>query len=59
MYFLYRLTEREKKERDYKKKLLNLARDHDRARELERIQRYHMPQDKKVSLHFCCYDFCF
>lgn len=41
------LTEREKKEREYKKRLLNLAKEHDRARELERIQRYHMPQDKK------------
>lgn len=41
------LTEREKKERERKKQLLYLAKEHERARELERIQRYHMPQDKK------------
>uniref|UniRef100_A0A1A9W044 RNA helicase n=1 Tax=Glossina brevipalpis TaxID=37001 RepID=A0A1A9W044_9MUSC len=39
------LTEREKKEREYKKQLLIIAKEHEKARELERIQRYHMPSD--------------
>lgn len=41
------LTEREKEERAYKKKLLSIAKDHEKARDLERVQRYHMPQDVK------------
>ncbi|XP_069678567.1 pre-mRNA-splicing factor ATP-dependent RNA helicase DHX16 [Periplaneta americana] len=41
------LTERERKERDHKKKLLQLAKEHEKARELERVQRYHMPEDSK------------
>lgn len=39
------LTERERKDRETKKELLRLAQEHERARELERIQRYHMPRD--------------
>ncbi|KAK9888360.1 hypothetical protein WA026_000614 [Henosepilachna vigintioctopunctata] len=39
------LTERERKERQHKKELLKLAQEHEKARELERIQRYHMPKD--------------
>lgn len=39
------LTERERKERQHKKELLRLAQEHERARELERVQRYHMPRD--------------
>ncbi|XP_033220359.1 pre-mRNA-splicing factor ATP-dependent RNA helicase DHX16 [Belonocnema kinseyi] len=43
------LTEREKREREHKKQLLQLAKEHEQARELERIQRYRMPlQDGKV-----------
>lgn len=42
-----RLTEREKRDREHKKQLLNIAKQHENARELERVQRYHMPQDKK------------
>lgn len=41
------MTEREKKERAHKKELLRLAKEHEKARELERVQRYHMPLDKK------------
>ncbi|XP_057370593.1 pre-mRNA-splicing factor ATP-dependent RNA helicase DHX16-like [Daphnia carinata] len=41
------LTERERKDREYKKKILNLAKEHDKARELELVQRYHMPDDKR------------
>ncbi|EFN74342.1 Putative pre-mRNA-splicing factor ATP-dependent RNA helicase DHX16 [Camponotus floridanus] len=40
------LTEREKHERSRKKQLLYLAKEHEKARELERIQRYHMPLEK-------------
>uniref|UniRef100_A0A1B6F5K8 RNA helicase n=1 Tax=Cuerna arida TaxID=1464854 RepID=A0A1B6F5K8_9HEMI len=43
------LTEREKKDREHKKKLLTLAKEHEKARELEKVQRYHMPQDTKDS----------
>ncbi|GLV42547.1 lethal (2) 37Cb [Carabus blaptoides fortunei] len=39
------LTERERRERQHKKELLTLAQEHERARELERVQRYHMPRD--------------
>ncbi|XP_063236844.1 pre-mRNA-splicing factor ATP-dependent RNA helicase DHX16 [Bacillus rossius redtenbacheri] len=41
------LSERERRERDHKRKLLRLARDHEEARELERVQRYHMPHDTR------------
>lgn len=41
------LTEREKREREYKKKVLRLAKDYDRVREIENIQRYSMPDEKK------------
>ncbi|XP_011309601.1 probable pre-mRNA-splicing factor ATP-dependent RNA helicase mog-4 [Fopius arisanus] len=40
------LTERERNERAHKKQLLQLAVEHEKARELERIQRYHMPLEK-------------
>lgn len=43
----YSLTEKERKEREYKKQLLTIAKEHEKARELERIQRYHMPRDLK------------
>ncbi|RZC31968.1 HA2, OB NTP bind, CAF-1 p150, and/or DUF390 domain containing protein [Asbolus verrucosus] len=39
------LTERERKDRERKKELLRLAQEHEKARELERVQRYHMPRD--------------
>lgn len=39
------LTERERKQRESKKELLKLAQEHERARELEKVQRYHMPRD--------------
>jgi pre-mRNA-splicing factor ATP-dependent RNA helicase DHX16 len=41
------LTEREKKERDYKKRILDIAKQHKNARDIERVQRYHMPKDMK------------
>lgn len=41
------LTQREKLDRQHKKQLLQIAREHEKARELERVQRYHMPQDRK------------
>ncbi|XP_012538179.1 pre-mRNA-splicing factor ATP-dependent RNA helicase DHX16 [Monomorium pharaonis] len=40
------LTERERQERAHKKQLLHLAKEHEKARELERMQRYHMPLEK-------------
>ncbi len=41
------LTERERMEKRYKKKILELAERHDKASEVEKVQRYHMPQDRK------------
>jgi pre-mRNA-splicing factor ATP-dependent RNA helicase DHX16 len=32
------------------KKLLQLAKEHEKARELEKVQRYHMPEDSKKVL---------
>jgi len=46
-HITYRLTAREKKEREYKKTVFQLAKDHDKARDLERVQRYRMPEDRK------------
>lgn len=42
-----KLTRKEKEERDYKRRLLDIAKEHEQARELERVQRYHMPKDMK------------
>lgn len=42
---MFSLTERERKERQHKKELLKLAQEHEKARELERVHRYHMPRD--------------
>ncbi|XP_017771064.1 PREDICTED: putative pre-mRNA-splicing factor ATP-dependent RNA helicase DHX16 [Nicrophorus vespilloides] len=46
------LTERERKERQHKKELLKLAQEHEKARELERVQRYHMPSDAGKSSEY-------
>jgi pre-mRNA-splicing factor ATP-dependent RNA helicase DHX16 len=39
------LTQTEKASLEYRKKILNLAREHDRARDLEKVQRYHIPKE--------------
>ena len=41
------LTAKEKKEREYKKTVLKLAKQYDAAGEIEKVQRYRMPTDKK------------
>lgn len=41
------LTAREREDRTHKKRLLEIAKEHEKARELEKIQRYHMPKDIK------------
>lgn len=41
----FSLTEREVIQRERKKELLRLAQEHEKARELESVQRYHMPRD--------------
>lgn len=46
-FFRFSLTEREKADREHKKQLLQIAQEHEKARELERVQRYRMPQDMK------------
>lgn len=43
----FRLTEREKRDREHKKHLLQIAKEHEKARELERVQRYRMPENMK------------
>lgn len=45
LFLCYSLTKREKQEREHKKTILQLAKEHEKARELENVQRYHMPQD--------------
>ncbi|KAG1698522.1 Pre-mRNA-splicing factor ATP-dependent RNA helicase DHX16 [Nymphon striatum] len=42
-----KLTKREKAELGYKKNVLNLAKEHDQASELEKVKRYYMPEDTK------------
>ncbi|XP_066295564.1 pre-mRNA-splicing factor ATP-dependent RNA helicase DHX16-like [Branchiostoma lanceolatum] len=42
-----KLTAREKKELDYKKKVLSLAKEHKKAGDVEKVNRYYMPEDKK------------
>lgn len=41
------LTERERKDREDKKRILYLAKEHEKARELELVQRYHIPDEKR------------
>lgn len=41
------LSKREKKDREYKKKVYNLALEHAKAGELEKVQRYEMPQENQ------------
>lgn len=40
------LTEREREEKRYKKKILELAKQHDKASAVEKVQRYQMPSEK-------------
>ncbi|CAB4062846.1 DHX16 [Lepeophtheirus salmonis] len=44
------LTEKEIKERDYKKTILALSKEHDKAAEVEKVHRYHMPDGSKNEL---------
>ncbi|XP_067124027.1 pre-mRNA-splicing factor ATP-dependent RNA helicase DHX16 [Centruroides vittatus] len=49
-FFLFsetKLTKHEKEDIKYKKKILRLAKEHEKARELEKIQRYHMPEENR------------
>ena len=42
------LTARERREKDYKKTILDLAKKHEKQSEIEKVQRYHMPdKDRK------------
>ena len=42
------LTARERREKDYKRKILDLAKKHEKQSEIEKVQRYHMPdKDRK------------
>lgn len=42
-----KLTKHEKTDIKYKKKVLTLAKEHERARELLKVQRYHMPEESR------------
>lgn len=39
-----KLTKKEKEDREYRRRLLDIAKQHEQARELERVQRYRMPK---------------
>ncbi|XP_032225192.1 pre-mRNA-splicing factor ATP-dependent RNA helicase DHX16 [Nematostella vectensis] len=41
-----KLSRREKAERDYKRRVLSLAKEHQNASKLEKVQRYQMPKEK-------------
>jgi len=41
------LTEREKEQKRYRKTILKLAKEHDKASEIEKVQRYQMPDEKR------------
>jgi len=43
-------TKREKRDLDYKKTVLSLAKQHRSASDLEKVDRYYMPADDKVAL---------
>lgn len=45
--YICSLSKKEKEDREHKKQLLQIAKEHDKARELERVQRYRMPHDMK------------
>ena len=44
------LTDRERQEWNYKKSVLNLATAHNKAAEIEKVQRYVMPEDRKKGM---------
>ena len=46
------LTKREKADLDYKRKILKLAKEHEKAGELEKVDRYYMPKDDVVCTFF-------
>ena len=57
---VYRLTEKEKKRLEYKEKVLALAKDHKSAGDIEKVDRYVIPDADKVSkctvlFHFTAY----
>lgn len=41
------LTEREKQQKKYRKTILELAKQHDKADEIEKVDRYYMPDEKR------------
>lgn len=44
-----KLTAREKRDIEYKRKVLTLAKEHRSASEMEKVDRYYMPRDDVVS----------
>ena len=45
----FRVTDRERKDYEYKKRVLRLAKEHKAAGEIEKVDRYYMPKDDVVS----------
>jgi len=45
-----KLTEREKKEKKYRKTILELAKQHDKASEIEKVSRYQMPDENRKEI---------
>ena len=51
--YVCRLTKREKADLDYKKNILKLAKEHEKAGEIEKVDRYYMPKDDVVRFYAC------
>jgi hypothetical protein len=47
---VFRLTKAEIADRKYKKKVLDLAKQYKKAGDIEKVQRYHVPDAVKVRL---------
>ena len=43
---------------EYKKKILSLAKEHQKAGDLEKVDRYYMPKDDVVRTASFLYEFC-
>jgi len=48
-------TKREKHDLEYKKTVLSLAKQHRSASDMEKVDRYYMPADDKVSHSFIAF----
>ena len=49
-HYVFRLTDREKKDIDYKKNVLKLVTEHKKAGNVEKVDRYYVPKDSVVCM---------